>query len=156
MFASISPRFCLCVNGVKEVPLNAVCFTWWEEQGRYEMLSSFTPSSCRCHAPEVSMQKLTVSAFAFKTGVDSMAGEDTLSLHPKLCRTGSREPVSPQPVGLSAGCSAPFLHGKPSRNRSLEEDAALRHLQAERAGLQAAACARGSWWPRVLAVESHL
>ena len=113
MFASISPCFCWCVNGVKEVRQNVVCLTWWEVQGGYEMLSSFTPSSCRCHAPEVSIQKLIVSAFAFKTDLNLMAGEDTLSPHPKPCRADSREPISPQPTGLPAGCNEHFLQAFP-------------------------------------------
>lgn len=67
MLASLLPCFLLSVKGVKEVPQNVACFTWWEVQGSYEMLSPFTPSSCRCHAHEVSIQKLIVRAFAFRT-----------------------------------------------------------------------------------------
>lgn len=126
MLASISPHFRLCANGVKEVPQNVACFTWWEVQGRYEMLSSFTPSSCRCHAPEVSIQKLIVSAFAFKTYLGLMAGEDMLSSHPKPCKADSREPVSPQLTGLPAGCNEHFLREKSSQNSFPEADAALR------------------------------
>lgn len=152
MLASISPCFHLCVNGVKEVPQNVACFTWWEVQGRYEMLSSFTPPSCRCHAPEVSVQKLIVSAFAFKTGLVLMAGEDTLSPHPKPCRADSREPVSPEPTGLPAGCNEHFLQGKSSQNSSPRKvPPEPRCLRAEQAGLQAAACARGSRWQCALA-----
>lgn len=81
MLASIFPCF---HSDVSKVPQNAACFTW-EVQGRYEMLSSFTPSSCRCHAPDVSTQKVPVSAFAFKTDLDLIVGEVVQSPHPKAC-----------------------------------------------------------------------